>query len=183
MKILTQVYSTTVRSYMEYASNAWSSAARTNLVQLTKAQTTGLRIIPDGMKTTPNLRGGEDSGPAVVRGKEKLRQSEKMKSLPSHPLHSKFEAPIKYRLKRPNHLVKTPQKKHRIPLFARNQPLEMLQKYEDGQAETPTIILDIPGIQPKENHTDKELRSLTPETFCVAYPSTTWARAYTDGSA
>ena len=59
----------------------------------------------------------------------------------------------------------------------------MLQKYEDGQAETPTIILDIPGIQAKENHTDEELRSLTLETFCVAYPSTTWARAYTDGSA
>ena len=53
MKILAQVYTTTVRSHMEYAFNAWPSAARTNLVQLTKAQTAGLRIIPDGMKTTP----------------------------------------------------------------------------------------------------------------------------------
>ena len=59
----------------------------------------------------------------------------------------------------------------------------MLQNYEDWQAETPTIILDIPGIQAKNHHTDEELRSLTPEALSVAYPSTTWARAYTDGSA
>ena len=51
------------------------------------------------------------------------------------------------------------------------------------QAETSTIILDIPGIQAKEHHTAEELRSLTLEALSVAYPSTTWARAYTDGSA
>ena len=38
---------------MEYASNACSSAARTNLDQLTKTQNAGLRIITGGMKTTP----------------------------------------------------------------------------------------------------------------------------------
>ena len=74
-------------------------------------------------------------------------------------------------------------RKHRIPSSARIQPLEMLQNYEDWQAESPTIILDIPGIQAKEHHTDEELRSLTLEALSIAYPSTTWARAYTDGSA
>ena len=59
----------------------------------------------------------------------------------------------------------------------------MLQKYEDWQAETPTIIQDIPGIQAKEPHTDEELRSLTLKALSVACPSTTWARAYTDGPA
>ena len=53
MKILTQVCTATVRPHMEYASSAWSSAARTNLDQLTKTQNAGLRIITDGMKTTP----------------------------------------------------------------------------------------------------------------------------------
>ena len=107
-----------------------------------------------------------------------------MKRLPSHLLHSKFEAPAKKRLKRqsPNHLVKALQQKHRIPSSARNQPKEMLQNYEDWQAETQTIILDIPGMQAKEHHTDEELRSLTMESLSIAYPSTTWARAYTDGS-
>ena len=75
------------------------------------------------------------------------------------------------------------QQKHRIPSLARNQPLEMLQNYEDWRAETPTIILDIQSILAKEHRTDEELRSLTLEAFSVAYPSTTWARAYTDGSA
>ena len=86
-----------------------------------------------------------------------------MKRLPSHPLHFKFEAPTKNRLKRrsPNHLVKALQQKHRIPSSVRNQPLVLLHNFEDWQAETATIILDIPGIQAKEHHTDEELRSLT----------------------
>ena len=83
----------------------------------------------------------------------------------------------------PNHLVKALQQKHRIPSSARSQPLETLQTYEDWQAETPTIILDIPGIQAKEHHTYEELRSLTLEAFSVAGPYITWARAYTDGPA
>ena len=121
-------------------------------------------------------------------GKERgnlLCQSEKMKRLPSHPLHSKFGAPTNNRFKRqsPNNLVKALQQKHRIPSSARNQLLEMLQDYEAWQAETPTIILDIPGIQAKEHHTDEELKSLTLEALSIAYPSTTWAKAYTDGSA
>ena len=31
----------------------------------------------------------------------------------------------------------------------------MLQNYDDWQTETPTIILDIPGIQAKEHYTDE----------------------------
>ena len=190
MKIPTQVHTATVRPHMEYryASHVWSSAARTNLDQLIKAQNAGLRIITGGMKTTPISELERTTGLLSLgeRREEKLlRQSEKMKRLPSHPLHSKFEAPTKNRLKRqsPNHLVKALQQKHRIPSSARNQPLEMLQNYEDWQAETPAIILDIPGIQAKEHHTDEELRSLTLEALSVAYPSTTSARAYTGGSA
>ena len=39
MKSLTHVYTATVRLHMEYASYSWSSAARTNLDQLTKTKT------------------------------------------------------------------------------------------------------------------------------------------------
>ena len=191
MKILTQVYTATVRPHMEYASNSWSSAARTNLDQLTKTQNAGLRIITGSivcMKTIPTSEVQRTAGLLSLdeRGEEKLlSQSEKMKKLPSHPLHSKLEAPTKNRLttKSPNHLVKVLSRNTGSPSSAHNQPLEMLQNNEEWQAETPTIILDIPGIQAKEHHTDEELRSLTLEALCVAYPSTTWARAYTDGSA
>ena len=53
MKILTQVYTATVRPHMEYASSAWSSAAKTNLDQLTKTQNAGLRIITGAEVPTP----------------------------------------------------------------------------------------------------------------------------------
>ena len=100
-------------------------------------------------------------------------------------VHSKFKAPTKNRLKRqsPNHLVKALRQKHKIPSSAANQSPEMFQNYKDWQAETPTIILDIPGIQAIEHHTDEELSLLALESLSVAYPSTTRARAYTDGSA
>ena len=186
MKILTQVYTATVRPHMEYASNAWSSAARTNLDQLIKTPNAGLRIITGSMKTIPTSEVDRTAGLMSLdeRGEEKLlRKIENMKRLPSQPLHSKLEAPTNYRLKtkNPNHLVKVLQQKHRIPSSAHNQLLEMLQNYEDWQAETPTIILGILGIQAKEHHTYEELRSLTLKALCVACPSTTWARAYTDG--
>ena len=102
-KVLTQVYTATVRPHMEYASNAWSSAAKTNLDQLTKTQNAGLRIITGGMKTTPISEVERTASLLSLkeRREEKfLRQSEQIKSLPSHPLHFKFEAPTKNRRKR-----------------------------------------------------------------------------------
>ena len=53
MKILTQLYIVTVRPHMNYASDAWSYAAKTNLDQLTKTQNVRLRIITGDLKTTP----------------------------------------------------------------------------------------------------------------------------------
>ena len=110
----------TVRPHTEYASSAWSSAAKTNLDQLTKTKNAGLRIITGGMKITPISELERTAGLLSFgeRREEKLlRQSEKRKRLPSHPLHSKFEAPTKHRLKRqsPNHLAKALQQKPRIP--------------------------------------------------------------------
>ena len=136
--------------------------------QQSKVQNAGLRIITGGMKTTPisevEIKAGFRS--LEERREEKLLcQKGKMKRLSSHPLHSKL------------------QQKHRTPSSELKQPLEMLQDFEHLQAETPTIILDIPGIHAKEHHTDEELRSLTLEALSVAYPSTNWARAYADGSA
>ena len=59
------------------------------------------------------------------REEKLLRQSEKMKRLPSHPLHFKFEAPTENRLKRLtlNHLIKVLQQKHKLPSSASKQPL------------------------------------------------------------
>ena len=103
MKILTHGYTAAVRPHMEYASDAWSCAGRTNLDQLTKTQNTGLRIVTGGMKTTPISEVERTAGLLSLEERREdklLHQSEKMKRLPSHPLHVKFEASTNNRLKR-----------------------------------------------------------------------------------
>ncbi|XP_076445829.1 uncharacterized protein LOC143283474 [Babylonia areolata] len=53
MKILAQVYTGSVRPDMEYASNAWVTAAKSSTEPLAKIHNASLRLITGGMKTTP----------------------------------------------------------------------------------------------------------------------------------
>ncbi|KAK7115386.1 hypothetical protein V1264_001263 [Littorina saxatilis] len=189
MKILTQVYTGSVRPHMEYASNAWSTAAKTNTDNLAKVQNAGLRLITGGMKTTPISALEKTAGLTSLeerRDEKLLRQSEKMKRLPSHPLHSTLQAPTKNRIKRqsPNHLIKALQHKHKGSLPpSTGQPLEMLQDYEEWSLDVPPIILDVPGIGAKQEQPEAVLKSLTLETLDRDYPTTTWTQVFTDGSA
>ena len=187
-KVLTQVYTATVRPHMEYASNAWSTAAKTNLDNLTKTQNAGLRLITGGMKTTPIPAMEKTTGIMSLeerRNEKLLLQNEKMKRLPSHPLHSKLKAPTKNRLKRqsPKHLIKALERKLDHPVTDTTQQTEKLKDYEDWQTDTPPIIYNIQGVSTKDHHSTEELKSLTLEALNTCYPPTTWARAYTDGSA
>ena len=52
-KILTQVYTATVRPSMEYVSTTWGTAAKSNKSRLDRVQNMGLRVILGAMKTTP----------------------------------------------------------------------------------------------------------------------------------
>ena len=52
-KILKQVYTSTVRPHLEYASTSWTTAAKTNTSRLNKIQNASMRIITGGLKTTP----------------------------------------------------------------------------------------------------------------------------------
>ncbi|XP_076462074.1 uncharacterized protein LOC143294584 [Babylonia areolata] len=172
---------------MEHAANSWSTAARTNLHSLTKTHNASFRLVTGGMKTTPASAMEKTTGLLSLEGRrlEKLlRQNEKLKRLPLHPFLPKLKAPTKNRLKRqsPNHLIKALERKHHHPLSATNQPTESLQDYEDWQADTPAIMLNIPGVESKECHIT-ELKSLTLEALNTKYPPDTCARAYTDGSA
>ncbi|XP_076438275.1 uncharacterized protein LOC143277377 [Babylonia areolata] len=184
-KMLKTVYTATVRPHMEYAANAWSTAAKTSLDSLTKTQNAGLRLITGGMKTTPVSAVEKTTGLLSLeeRRQEKLlRQNEK---LPSHPLLPKLKAPTKNRLKRQslNHVIKALERRHHHPLSVTNQPTESLQDNEDWQADTPATMLNISGVERKECHIAAELKSLTLEALSTKYPPNTWARAYTDGSA
>jgi ribonuclease HI len=186
-RILTQVYTGSVRPHMEYASNAWSTAAQSNSENLNKVQNASMRLITGAMKTTPIAEMEKMTGLLSLqerRDEKLLRQSEKMKRLPTHPLHSRLQDLTKNRIKRksPNHAIKALQQKH-SQVLPRGAPSEHLQDYEDWSLGTPNIILNIPGVGAKEEHSEIELKSLTLEALDKNYPATTWTRAYTDGSA
>ena len=128
--ILTQVYTGSVRPHMEYASNSWSTAAKTNTARLKKVQNTGLRLIAGGLKTTPIAALEKNTGlhSSEWRREDKpLRQTKKMKRLPSHPLYSQLQELTKHRLKRQsvNHFAKGLQRKHKP--ISRLRPYRTLQ--------------------------------------------------------
>ncbi|XP_076454780.1 uncharacterized protein LOC143289622 [Babylonia areolata] len=151
------------------ASNAWATAAKSESVA--KIQNASLRLITGGMKTTPIKAIAGTAGFMSLkerRDERLLRQSEKMKRLPSHPLSSQFQAPTKNWLKRrsTNHLVTALHQTYGQSLLDRNQPVEPLQDFKS-----------------KGQFLDAELKLLTLEALDRDYPSTTWTSVYTDGSA
>ena len=187
-RILTQVFTGTVRPHLEYASPSWSTAAKTNTARLSKVQNAALRIITGGMRTTPITAMEKTAGLHSLeeRRQEKLlRLSEKLRRMPSHPLHKKLQEQTKNRLKRQsiNHLTKALKRQHLDTLPISPQNTELLTDYEDWTAGEITIIPDLPGIHNKDDHSPAALRALTLETFDRQYPTDSWAHVFTDGSA
>ena len=185
--ILKQVYSGSVRPQLEYGATSWGTAAKTNTNKLNKVQNASLRIITGAMKTTPitEMEKTAKIQPLDDRRKEKvLIQGEKMKRLPSHPLHKKLGEHTKSRLKRssPNHCVKVLQKKYENTL-PQKENAEKLIDFEEWNVDETTVKTSIPGIGPKETHSEAELKNLALEHLNSNYPVDIWTHAYTDGSA
>ena len=79
MKILTQVYTGSVRPNLEHASSSWSRASKGNTDHPNKVQNAGLRLITGGMKTTPIAAMEKVAGLLSLeerRDEKLLRQSE-----------------------------------------------------------------------------------------------------------
>ena len=96
--ILTKVYTATVRPTMEYASTTWGTAAKTNKSRLDKIQNMALRVILGAMTTTPvhDMEKTANVDPLERRRSLKiLIQGEKLRRLPSHPLHTNLAQPTK----------------------------------------------------------------------------------------
>ena len=186
-KILKQVYTSTVRPHLEYSSTAWTTAAKTNTKRLSKVQNAGMRLITGGMRTTPIAAMEKATGlqPLEERREEKvLRQGEKMKRIPAHPLNRRLQELTKNRLKRKsiNHISKS--LRNRFPeVLPPNQPFEELKDYEEWETCEHNIRLEIHGLGSKEEHTKDALKALTLETLDQHYPAESWAHIYTDGSA
>ena len=187
--ILKNVYTGSVRPILEYASNAWNTAAKSNKDRLDKVQNSGLRTILGAMKSTPisELEKTAEVQPLEDRRQEKiLIQGEKLKRLQSHPLHQKLQAPTKNRLKRQslNHQVKAQQRKNTDLLQANPAQWEPLSSTDWSPEhlgfETRKTI---PGVLSKNDQSDIVLKALALEAIHKRYPASRWVHAYTDGSA
>ena len=187
-KVLKQVYTGAVRPHLEYASSSWATAAKTSTLKLDKVQNAGLRLITGGIKTTPVSAMEKEAQLHTLeeRRQEKLlRQSEKMKRISSHPLSKKLKELTKNRLKRQsiNHLTKALQRENAEALPQNTEKVEPLQDFEEWEGEDLNVILEVPGVTSKENHSSAELRNLSLEMMEKEYPRETWTRVFTDGSA
>ena len=188
-KILNRVYTGAVRPIMEYATTSWATASNTNKAKLDRVQNIALRAITGGMKTTPikEMQKRADIEPLENRRELKvLTQTEKLRRLPSHPMHKKLSAMTKNRLKRKslNHLTKDLRKKESEILDQEIKEESHLSiKNWNQTSETYTIELEVPGLYSREEQHPAQEKSTTLEMLNEKYPSDVWTHIYTDGSA
>ena len=149
LSILTKVYRTTVRPTMEYASTMWGTAAKTNKSRLDKVQNMALRVILGAMKTTPvhYMEKTACVEPLERRSLKILIQGEKLRRLPSHPLHTNLAQSTKNRLKHQslNHQYKELSRTHHdivdVPVELLTGPAWKPDREADIQ-----MFLNVPGI-------------------------------------
>ena len=86
-----KVYTSSVRPIKEHASTSWGTATSTNKSRLGVIQNLGHGMVLGAMKTTrirEKMEKAVDIEPLDNRRQGKVvQQSEKMRKLPSHPLH------------------------------------------------------------------------------------------------
>ena len=188
-RILKTVYTATVRPVMEYASSAWSTAAKTNKARLDKVQNLGLRCILGAMKTTPiyEMEKTASIPPLETRREEKLlKQGERLRRLRDHPLHGKLQASTKNRLKRQsqNHLLKACQREN-AEILATSPDSCVNVTHQEWSPETfgVEIRTTIPGVSGKQAQSETALKALALNEIHQRYPAKKWSHVFTDGSA
>ena len=127
----------------------------------TKSRNMALRVILGAMKTTPvhDMEKTANVEPLERRRSLKiLIQGEKLRRLPSHPLHTNLAQPTKNRLKRQslNHQYKELPRTHQdivdVPVELLTDPAWQPDRETDIQ-----MFLSVPGITSKERSLDTSL--------------------------
>ena len=107
--MLRNVYIGTIRPHLEYGSTTLSSASKSAVYTLDKVQNQALRLITGSMKSTP-MRVMEET--TVIQSLSKrrdirnIKQAERYKCSPSHPMKKIMDAMTKYRIKRESFIHK-----------------------------------------------------------------------------
>nr|KAG5705581.1 hypothetical protein BaRGS_034779 [Batillaria attramentaria] len=188
-RLLTRVYTGAVRPAMEYASTSWGTASKTNKSRLDRVQNMGLRLILGAMRSTPIHEMTKTANVEPLGRRRDLKvliQGEKIRRLPSHPLHQRLQQPTKNRLKRQslNHQYKALRVQYDDVLEAKDETCTHLTLTDwrlDREMEA-TISLRVPGITTKDQQ-PAALKTLTLAMIEDSYPASSWTHVYTDGSA
>ena len=141
------------------------------------------------MKTTPIADMEKTSDIESLQNQRQMKvllHSEKIRRLPSHPLHIKLGEGTKNRLKRNslNHLTKDLRGPLEPILQPYHVPCESLSpnRWQNTQMEVETRV-SIPGITGKKDQISAAQRAFALEYLEQEYPTDTWVHVYTDGSA
>ena len=184
--ILTKVYRATVWPTIEYASTTWGTAAKTNKSRLYKIQNMALRVILGALKTTPVHDMEKTANVELLERRRSLKiliQGEKLRRLPSHPLHTNLAQPTKNHPERQslNHQYKELSRTHQDIVDESTELLTDPAWKPDRVADI-QMFLSVRGFTSKEQ-LPGELRNLTLALVADRFPHTAWTHVYTDGSA
>ncbi|GFR60787.1 RNA-directed DNA polymerase from mobile element jockey [Elysia marginata] len=190
MKVLKTVYTGYVRPVLEYGSSARNTTAKSNQQKVEKVQNQSLRIITEGLKSTPILKMETITGLQSLEERREIKiltQRQKYKAMPNCVLNRKLKDTNKGRLKRNSFC-----KYYRI-LESKNKELTGLDSLETvlhyssvppyEMHTLPKIVKEIENIGAKAQLSEREIMGFTNKHLDRKYPIGEWIRIYTDGSA
>ncbi|OOY33764.1 hypothetical protein BOV88_13545 [Solemya velum gill symbiont] len=189
-KILKSVYQGNVRPHLEYGSSAWMTAAKSHHQTLDKVQNQALRIITGAMKSTP-IKSMEDITNIPPLGKRReckaMIQATKYQCSQDHPMNTRLKQLSSGRLKRSSFTLETRalQRKHQEALPKYIEPIVFTMNNTPCEEKlgNVTIQTSVPLITTRDEQTSNVKKILTMSMLEEQYPSETWVRVYTDGSA
>ena len=181
-KIFKSVYQGNVRPHLEYGSTCslWMTAAKTHNQTLDKVQNQALRIITGAIKSTPIQSMEEITNIPPLRKRRECKatiQATKYQCSRDHPMNT--------RLKQLSSETRALQRKHQEVLPKNVKPIAFTlndPSCEDKLGNV-TIQTSVPNITTKVEQTSIVKKTLTMSLLEEKYPSESWVRVYTDGSA
>jgi hypothetical protein len=189
-KILKSVYQGNVRPHLEYGSSSWMTPAKTHHQILDKVQNQALRIITGAMKSTPMQSMEEITNipPLCKRSECKaMIQATKYQCSQDHPMNTKLKQLSSSRLKRSSFALETRalQRKHQevLPKYVKPIAFTLNDPPCEDKLGNVTIQTSVPNITTKAEQTSIVKKTLTMSMLEEKYPSESWVRVYTDGSA
>ena len=189
LSVLRRTYVGYVRPALEYGIAAWGTAARSNFQKVSKTQNQALRIMSGSLRSTPitdmesltGLQSLEDRRDAKL-----LNQFFKYYYLKEHPMHNRLLRPRRGRLKRTSFIQTAKSKMTELDLhpLESNVALRTYTSYPSWvRGKFPQIIDSINGISSKSTLSNSEIKCITEREINHLYPSRSWIRIFTDGSA